>query len=82
MKELAEKELLHKEMETELERLKECDPEVLESMKKETLIAREATNRWTDNVFTIKSWCVKKFGVEQKTIDKNFGIPEDFDYVD
>lgn len=69
-------------MEQELEKLKECDPEVLESMRKEISMAKEATNRWTDNVFTIKSWCTRKFGVEEKMIDKNFGIPEDFDYVD
>ena len=69
-------------MEQELEKLKECDPEVLESKRKETTMAREAANRWTDNVFTIKSWCTRKFGVEEKMIDKNFGIPEDFDYID
>lgn len=31
----------------ELERYKDCDPEVMEQMKEDAVIAREATNRWT-----------------------------------
>ena len=82
LKELKQKETLCKEQEKELERYRECDPEVLENMQKETVMAKEGANRWTDNVFTIKSWCVRKFGLEEKMIDKNFGIPEDFDYME
>jgi len=82
LQELMQKEKLCKEQEQELERYRECDPEVLENMQKETVMAKEGANRWTDNVFTIKSWCVRKFGLEEKMIDKNFGIPEDFDYVE
>lgn len=82
LEELAQKENLCKELEKELEKYKECDPEVLENIKKETVMAKEGVDRWTDNVFTIKSWCVKKFGLEEKMIDKNFGIPEDFDYME
>ncbi len=37
---------------------------------------------FADNIFTIKSWCKKKFFMEEKVIDKQFGIPEDFDYID
>ena len=82
LKELAEKEELSKKLSKELEHYKECDPEVLEKMVEETKIAHEAANRWTDNIFSIKSWCTKQFGVNQKDIDKNFGIPEDFDYLE
>ena len=31
----------------ELDRHKECDPEVMEQMKEDTVVAREAANRWT-----------------------------------
>ena len=31
----------------ELERYKECDPEVMEQMKVEAVVAKEAANRWT-----------------------------------
>ncbi|XP_038059612.1 meiotic nuclear division protein 1 homolog [Patiria miniata] len=79
---LAEQEQENSRLKAELEKYRECDPEVLEEVKKQTLVARDAANRWTDNVFTIKSWCKKKFSMEEKTIDKHFGIPEDFDYVD
>lgn len=82
LEELTQKEKLCKELEQELERYRECDPELLENLQKETLMSKEGTNRWTDNVFTIKSWCERKFGLEKKMIDKSFGIPEDFDYVE
>ena len=39
-----------KEKETllaEIERYKECDPQVMEQMKQEIKIAKEAINRWT-----------------------------------
>ena len=34
-----------------------------------------------ENVFAMKSWCKNKFRVEESQIDKQFGIPEDFDYI-
>ena len=34
-----------------------------------------------DNVFSVKSWCKNKFGLEDSAIDKQFGIPGDFDYI-
>lgn len=37
---------------------------------------------FTDNIFAIKSWAKRKFGFEESRIDKSFGIPEDFDYID
>ena len=36
----------------------------------------------TENVFSIKSWCKNKFGFMDSDIDKQFGIPDDFDYLD
>lgn len=34
-----------------------------------------------ENVFAMKSWCKTKFSIEESEIDKQFGIPDDFDYV-
>lgn len=65
----------------ELEKHKDCDPEVLEEVKKQTLVAKEATNRWTDNIFSIKSWVKNKFFIEESVLNKQFGIPEELDYV-
>ncbi|PIK36420.1 hypothetical protein BSL78_26750 [Apostichopus japonicus] len=82
LEELSEKESLSTKLRGELDLYKEVDPEVLEQIKTETKIAQEAANRWTDNVFSIKSWCKKKFGMEEKVLDKQFGISEDFDYIE
>lgn len=37
---------------------------------------------FSDNIFSIKSWTKKKFAFDETTINKAFGIPEDFDYLD
>lgn len=37
---------------------------------------------FSDNIFSIKSWTKKKFAFDEKSINKAFGIPEDFDYLD
>lgn len=36
----------------------------------------------SDNIFSIKSWAKKKFAFDDSRINKAFGIPEDFDYMD
>ncbi|KAH1170069.1 meiotic nuclear division protein 1 homolog [Mauremys mutica] len=66
----------------EIEKYKECDPDVVEEIRQANKVAKEAANRWTDNIFAIKSWAKRKFGFEENRIDKSFGIPEDFDYID
>ncbi|XP_034044939.1 meiotic nuclear division protein 1 homolog isoform X1 [Thalassophryne amazonica] len=66
----------------ELEKYRECDPEVVEEMRKSNIVAKDAVSRWTDNIFAIKSWTKKKFAFDDSRIDKAFGIPEDFDYMD
>ncbi|KAM3937910.1 meiotic nuclear division protein 1 homolog [Leptodactylus fuscus] len=67
---------------TELEKYKECDPDVIDEIREANKVAKEAVNRWTDNIFSVKSWAKKKFGFEESKIDKTFGIPEEFDYID
>ncbi|XP_046360312.2 meiotic nuclear division protein 1 homolog [Haliotis rufescens] len=67
---------------TELEQYKECDPEVLQQVKVDTVVAKDAANRWTDNIFSTKSWIKRKFSFEDTMIDKQFGLPDDFDYVE
>lgn len=36
----------------------------------------------TDNIFAVKSWCKKKFYMEDSEINKNLGIPSNFDYYE
>ncbi|XP_070781116.1 meiotic nuclear division protein 1 homolog [Enoplosus armatus] len=70
------------QLQAELEKYRECDPEVVEEMRKSNVVAKDAVSRWTDNIFSIKSWTKKKFAFDDGRINKAFGIPEDFDYMD
>ncbi|XP_064918809.1 meiotic nuclear division protein 1 homolog isoform X4 [Columba livia] len=70
------------QLKAEIEKYRECDPDVIEEMRQTNKVAKEAANRWTDNIFSIKSWAKRKFGFEESRIDKSFGIPEDLDYID
>ncbi|XP_048366085.1 meiotic nuclear division protein 1 homolog [Sphaerodactylus townsendi] len=70
------------QLKLEIETYKECDPDVIEEIRQANKVAKEAANRWTDNIFSVKSWAKRKFGFEDSKINKTFGIPEDFDYVD
>ncbi|XP_044738117.1 meiotic nuclear division protein 1 homolog [Chrysoperla carnea] len=65
----------------EIQKYKDNDPEVLEAMKKEAEVVKEAINRWTDNIFAVKSWAKNKFFVEESVLNKQFGIPADLDYI-
>ncbi|KAJ3251981.1 hypothetical protein HK103_001894 [Boothiomyces macroporosus] len=49
-------------------------------LKKNADVVKKAANRWTDNIFQLQSY-VKKFNMDMKEINKNFGIPDDLDYV-
>ncbi|KAM4807691.1 meiotic nuclear division protein 1 homolog [Rhinophrynus dorsalis] len=70
------------QLNAELEKYKECDPDVIDEIRQSNKVAKDAVNRWTDNIFAVKSWAKKKFGFEERKLDKTFGIPEDFDYID
>ncbi|XP_068125677.1 meiotic nuclear division protein 1 homolog isoform X2 [Hyperolius riggenbachi] len=80
--ELAQLRKQRDQLSVEMDKYKECDPDVVEEIRKSNKVAKEAVNRWTDNIFSVKSWAKKKFGFEEGKIDKTFGIPEDFDYID
>ncbi|GJQ15659.1 hypothetical protein GpartN1_g7450.t1 [Galdieria partita] len=70
-----------KMLKEQLDIYKESDPEVLAEIRSVSHIAWEAANRWTDNIFSIRSWVASKFGLPSSEFDKNFGIPEDLDYI-
>jgi hypothetical protein len=44
--------------------------------------AREAANRWTDNVWAVKKHCVRQLNQDSKRMDQAMGLAPDFDYVD
>ena len=70
------------ELKKELEVYAENDPELVERLKKETEQAKDAANRWTDGVFVLRKYAKDKLMVEEKDFNKNFGIPDSFDYIE
>lgn len=69
-------------LEGELATLKDNDPAVLEEMAAKVKVALEGANRWTDNVWALKSYLVKKRGMQAREVDKALQLSDDFDYVD
>jgi len=82
LSQLMERKKRKEEIDSELLRLRDCDPQHLKEMQKENLMAVEASNRWTDNVFALRPWCRNKFNIEESQFNKQFEIPDDFDYID
>ncbi|KAF0986553.1 hypothetical protein HZS_4543, partial [Henneguya salminicola] len=68
--------LRHKEFETELSKYDECNPKILEEIKNHCSEIKDATNRWTDNIYTISDYCKNKLFIEKKDINSYFNIPE------
>ncbi|XP_018323049.1 meiotic nuclear division protein 1 homolog isoform X2 [Agrilus planipennis] len=65
----------------QLKMYQDNDPKVLERKRDETQKLKDAANRWTDNVFSVKTWCKNKFNIEEGVMNKQFKIPSDFDYI-
>ncbi|KAJ9089599.1 Meiotic nuclear division protein 1 [Entomophthora muscae] len=81
MQKLESLESKHSSIKTELEELKDFDPKLIEEIENHMSDFKEAANRWTDNIFSLESFCVKKFGMDKAAFRKAFGIPSDFDNI-
>lgn len=68
-------------LQSELDKYKANDPAEFERIKKEVDVLKEGADRWTDNVWAIKSYLVKKRGMPGREVDKMLGINGDFDYL-
>lgn len=80
--EISEQELKKKRLLNELDALKENDPALYEQLREQIAVSKKACNRWIENIGSLKSWMKKKFNCDEKTIDKQFEIPADLDYID
>lgn len=65
--------------EEELDSLKENDPQALADLEKELRLVKDAANRWTDNIFTSKTYLTKKRGLDNKEAYRILGITSAFD---
>ena len=43
---------------------------------------KEAVNRWTENIYILKSYIKNTFQTENDVIDQSFNIPADLDYIE
>ena len=68
-------------IEQDLSKYSALNPAAVREAERQADIALTAANRWTDNIFSIKSWVAKRFGVQSSEFDKQFGLDEAFDYV-
>ncbi|KAF9922707.1 Meiotic nuclear division protein 1 [Linnemannia zychae] len=76
---LREAEELDTQYQKELKQYSDNDPNLIEAQKRYSQIAKDAANRWTENIFTFQSYCVDKFNVDRQEFNRNFNIPEDLD---
>lgn len=70
-----------RELDATLEAGKANDPVELDRVTKQATDNMDHANRWTDNIWTVKSFLVKKKGMSGKDADKYLRIESDFDYV-
>ena len=70
------------QLEAELLEFKDCDPILLEQKEKEIQELKTHANRWTDNIFAIKSYMQKNMNLESGIFHSMFEISEDFDNID
>jgi hypothetical protein len=54
--ELEETKKLKEQLLAELKQFERSDPAILEKISTDTKIAKEASNRWTDNLYCILQW--------------------------
>ncbi|EWM26073.1 meiotic nuclear division protein 1 [Nannochloropsis gaditana] len=66
----------------EVQRFKDNDPVKIERLEAQAALCKQGVNRWTDNIFSIKSYLVKKRGMYSKDVDKFLGLTDSFDYVE
>ena len=71
-----------KECKKEIEKYGDLNPDLIRKTQRQTKVALDAANRWTDNIYAIRSYCTKKLNILPENFDKNFEIGEDFDYFE
>ncbi|KAI8340633.1 meiotic nuclear division protein 1 [Chlamydoabsidia padenii] len=63
----------------ELKQYKESGSVNFELKENAVMVAKDAVNRWTENVWGLQSYCTNKLGMERQQFDQSFNISDDFD---
>ncbi|PZC81115.1 hypothetical protein B5X24_HaOG213455 [Helicoverpa armigera] len=66
----------------ELQKYRDSDPEYIAQLKTEIQDLKAAANRWTENVYILKSYIKNTFQMENDVIEQSFNIPADLDYIE
>ncbi|XP_077292374.1 meiotic nuclear division protein 1 homolog [Arctopsyche grandis] len=82
IQQLTELQETHKKLLKEISRYSHCDPAHIDKIRNNSLKVKDAANRWTENLYSIKSWCKLKIAADEGMFNKQFGIPEDLDYIE
>jgi len=78
---LAQLQQQNAKLKEELQQLADNNPLLVQAMRDDAEIAKQAANRWTDAVFSLRSLCTNTFGMEESAFNTNFQVPETFDYI-
>ncbi|TPX33711.1 hypothetical protein SmJEL517_g03420 [Synchytrium microbalum] len=79
LQELLAAETLRSDNLAELQAYKDSDPVLLEAKAKAATNAKNAANRWTENMFMLQSYCSNNFNLDPRDFASQFGLPEEFD---
>lgn len=69
------------EIEANKKHNEECSVSEYKSFIKEIKETKEKINKLTDDIFTMQGYVSKKYGMDRKDFNKNFGIDDEMDYV-
>ncbi|KAI8813481.1 meiotic nuclear division protein 1 [Cladochytrium replicatum] len=81
LEELKNAQATNRELVDELRKYQDNDPALLVAKTKAANIAKEAANRWTENIFAVQSYVSNNFNISTSDFNKQFNIPEDFDTI-
>ncbi|XP_075980139.1 meiotic nuclear division protein 1 homolog [Anticarsia gemmatalis] len=79
---LSDLEKKEEKLKKELQKYRDSDPEYIAQLKAECQGLKTAINRWTENIYILKSYIKNTFQMDNATIDQNFNIPTDLDYIE
>jgi hypothetical protein len=81
MARLGELEALDGSQQSQLQDLAELDPDFLAAMKRDTTVATDAANRWTDAVNTLVYKMKSQFGASPEGLAEKYQVTDDLEYV-
>jgi len=72
------------QLRAEIEAHERCGPAKLAEMKKQILVAKDAANRWADNICAVRSLFLRerRGEVSAAQFNSTFGLPDEFDYLE